>query len=205
VSLTYRIIRKLSRPIQISWQNQLLRQQLENLAELGQGVVVNGPIQIGSPNQVHFAEDVSINPRLTIRGEGGLRVGAHVHFGEDILILTSNHNYFQPDCLPYDKVRIAKDVKIEDSVWICDRVIIVPGVTVGEGSVLAAGSVITKDVPPMTVVGGSPAVALRQRDTDHYRFLKSEQRFLGWPRDFDLLNGRKVKIHRRAVQESSAL
>ena len=76
-------------------------------------------------------------------------VGAHTHFGEYVTIITSSHNYREVECLPYDKVRIRKGVTIGECVWIGDRVMIVPRVKVGDGTILAAGTVVVKDVAPL--------------------------------------------------------
>lgn len=67
--------------------------------------------------------------------------------GPNVTILTANHNY-EGSKVPYDEVIIVKNVTIEENVWIGSNVIIVPGVTIGEGCVVAAGSCITKNIPP---------------------------------------------------------
>jgi acetyltransferase-like isoleucine patch superfamily enzyme len=195
--LVFRALRKLVlRPVE-QWRGRLeVVEQLEALKSLGQGVAVNGPVEFGNPRQVELGDDVCINPGLKVRGDGGLRIGSHVHFGIDVEILTSNHNFDQPASLPYDEVRIARDVEIGDCAWIGDRVVIVPGVKVGEGAVLAAGAVVTRDVPAMAVVGGSPAKVIRQRDETSYRRLRESASYLGWPRDFHLVNGREARLRR---------
>lgn len=197
--LAYRIVRKLKAPYLLwSSTNQIL-EQLERAGALGKGVEVRGPLVLSNPEKTVLGDDVSINPGLRVRGGGALTIGSHCHFGEDVLILTDNHNYDAPECLPYDKQRHTKDVVIGESVWICDRVTIVPGVQVGEGAVLAAGAVVTKNVPPLAVVGGSPAAVIRYRDEAVYHRLKAEGKYLAWPRDYDLINGRRKQIRRRTT------
>ncbi len=195
----FRAVRKgLVRPLEQWWSGQEAILLLEALDSLGQGVVVNGPIFIGNPAGTSLGDDVCINPHLGVHGAGRLTIGSHVHFGQNVEIHTENHNYNRPTALPYDPTRIAKDVVIGDSVWLCSHAIIVPGVTIGEGAVIGAGAVVTKDVPPLAVVGGSPATVVRQRDDATYAALKAEEKFLGWPRDYDLVNGRKLRLKRRA-------
>jgi acetyltransferase-like isoleucine patch superfamily enzyme len=178
-------------------------QQLERLEYLGPGVIVNGPISLGNVRQTRFASDVCINPGLVVKGEGALEIGSHVHFGENVEIHTANHNYDKPDFLPYDTIRIKKTVTIGDCVWICDRVIITPGVNIGEGAILAAGAVVTRDVPPLAIVGGSPAHVIKYRNRETYEQLRQEDRFLNWPRDYDLINKKRVTIRRnRSITES---
>jgi len=174
-------------------------QQLESLAKLGPGVAIRWPTKIGNPSNTYFAENVSINPGFVSKGTGKLTLGAHVHLGENITVITDNHNFERPDCLPYDKRKIAKDVTIGDCVWIGDRVLILPGVSVGEGAILAAGAIVTKDVPTLAIVGGAPAKVLRYRDEEHYRSLRQKQRYLHWPRDHDLVNRHKMIIRRGTV------
>jgi acetyltransferase-like isoleucine patch superfamily enzyme len=195
--LLYRILAKLRRITEKWFERKSAILQLEALGSLAPGVIVNTPLRLESPGTSFFAEDVCINPGLTIRGGGRVTVGAHTHFGHDVLILTENHNFRAPEQLPYDHVRLRKDVTIGDCVWICDRAVIVPGVTIGEGAVIAAGAVVTRDVPPHQVVGGSPAQVVGERDATVYRRLRESQAYLNWPRDYDLINRRKLKLRRR--------
>ena len=205
-SFLYRVLRKLIiRPWNRWTSTSEVIEQLESLASLGEGVIANGPISFGNPCETRLSDDVCINPRLIVRGEGGLDIGSHVHFGQDVLILTANHNFRNPKYLPYDEVRIKKDVKIGNCVWICDRVTITPGVTVGDGAVLAAGAVVTSDVPPMTVFGGAPATVISKRDEATYHALEVEKKYLGWPRDYDLVNGRRVTIRRPAIARLASI
>jgi len=172
--------------------------EVESLASVGPGFSVNGPVRFGNPRGTYLAEDVGLNAGWFVHGQGKLIIGAHGHFGQDVRILTSNHNFEQPESLPFDDVRVCKDVIIGECVWVGDCVTIVPGVTIGEGAVVAAGSVVTRDVPPLAVVGGSPAKLIRYRDREAYERLKAEGRYLGWPRGYDLINGHKFKLRRRA-------
>ena len=204
-SLVFRSLRKLVvRPL-LNWHDRMsVLEQLEHLKTLGQGVAVFGPIEIGNPTMTELKEDVSINPGLIVRGTGALRLGAHVHFGRDVEILTSNYNFDVPTALPYDKTRNARDVEVGDCVWFGDRVVVVPGVSVGEGAILAAGAVVTRDVPPLAIVGGSPARVIRRRNEEAYWRLRSAGRYVGWPRDYDLINGVRVSVRRRPAASPGA-
>jgi acetyltransferase-like isoleucine patch superfamily enzyme len=170
--------------------------QLEQLRGLGPGVMVNGPISL-EPSRTWFGEDVSINPGLVVMGKGELRIGSHVHFGQNVRIITDNHNFDHPDALPYDSTSVPGDVVIGDCVWIGDSVLIVPGVEVGEGAILAAGAVVTRDVEPMAIVGGSPAALIRHRNREHYRSLREAGRYHLWPRTDDRVLGRQMTVTRR--------
>lgn len=113
---------------------------------------------------------------MEIGGRGKVSFGDYFHSGSGCKIITENHNY-EGTMLPYDNTFIVKNVRIGDCVWFGDQVLVVGNVTIGEGAIVAAGSVVCKDVPPLAIVGGNPARVIKYRDKDHYLKLKSEGRF----------------------------
>lgn len=113
---------------------------------------------------------------MTIVGGGKVLIGNYFHSGVECMIITENHNY-EGDAIPYDSTYIRKDVTISDCVWFGNRVMVMGGVNIGEGAIIAAGSVVTKDVPPLAIVGGNPAKVIKYRDAEHYYKLKSEGKF----------------------------
>jgi acetyltransferase-like isoleucine patch superfamily enzyme len=106
------------------------------------------------------------------RGHGQLIIGSGVHCGKCLTIYTSTHNYESELAVPYDSTYIAKDVCVGDFVWIGSNVIVLPGVTIGEGAIVGAGSVVTKSVPAMTIVAGNPARSIRMRNVEKYSLAK---------------------------------
>lgn len=114
---------------------------------------------------------------ISIRGSGSVEIGNNFHSGTDCLMITDNHNYDSGISIPYDSSLIAKKIIIEDNVWLGDRVIILGGVTLGEGCIIQAGSVVTKSVPKYAIAGGHPAKVFKMRDVEHYERLKAEGRF----------------------------
>ncbi len=92
------------------------------------------------------------------------------------MLLTRNHNY-EGSQIPYDSTYIDKDITIGDFVWLGNRVIIMGGVSIGEGAIIAAGAVVTRDVPRCAIVGGNPAQIIKYRDIAHFDQLKQEQKF----------------------------
>ena len=78
------------------------------------------------------------------------------------MIITSNHNY-EGDKIPYDEKIITKEIVIGDCVWLGNRVTIVGNVNIGDGAIIAAGSVVVKNVPNYAIVGGNPAKIIRYR------------------------------------------
>ena len=71
-------------------------------------------------------------------------------------MISEFHNYDHGEAIPYDHTTIVKDIVIEDNVWLGTRVLILGGVTIGEGAIIQAGSVVTKDVPKYAIAGGHP-------------------------------------------------
>jgi maltose O-acetyltransferase len=95
---------------------------------------------------------------------GTVKIGAGVMIAQNLIALTQNHEFADTN-IPMFKQGKAKDrpIVIEDDVWIGARVILMPGVRIEKGSIIGAGSVVTKDVPPYTIVGGNPAREIRKR------------------------------------------
>lgn len=94
---------------------------------------------------------------------GPLKIGNNVMMGPNVTILTHTHNIERTDIpMGQQGMRVA-EVVIRNDVWIGMRVIIMPGVKVGDGAVIGAGAVVTKDVPAFTVVGGVPAKIIKYR------------------------------------------
>lgn len=113
---------------------------------------------------------------LKILGNGKVTIGDNFHSGFGCLILTGLHNY-NGSKLPYDENTILKEVIIEDNVWLGINVTILPGVTIGEGAIIQAGSVVVKSIPPFSIAGGHPAIVFNTRDIEHYNKLKKNNKF----------------------------
>lgn len=93
---------------------------------------------------------------------GPVCIGSHVHLAQGITVTALNHN-FEDTTRRIDQQGVStKPVVIGDDVWIGANAVILPGVTIGPHSVVAAGAVVTRDVPPGCVVGGVPAKVIRQ-------------------------------------------
>jgi maltose O-acetyltransferase len=117
-----------------------------------------------SPRQVRrdgfrLGDHSRVNRNCCLDVRGGLDVGAHVSVSPEVAILTASHGVNDPRF----RVELAP-VVIEDRVWIGTRATILPGVTLGRGSVVAAGAVVTRDVAPLTIVAGVPAKPVGRRD-----------------------------------------
>ena len=95
---------------------------------------------------------------------GPVTIGSHVNLAQGVVVTALNHNFNNPS-LHIDQQGVSTNsVKIEDDVWIGANAVVLPGVTVGRHSVVAAGAVVTRDVPPGTVVAGIPAKVISHTD-----------------------------------------
>jgi maltose O-acetyltransferase len=96
---------------------------------------------------------------------GSVKIGDNVLMGPECCILTNNHEFSELNIPIKDQGYKAElKVIIEDNVWIGQRVIILPGIKIGYGSIVGAGAVVTKNVDPLTIVGGNPAKLIRKRE-----------------------------------------
>ena len=137
-------------------------------------VFVGGPTTLS--NKTILGKNPSFNG-MVVNGYGEVEFGDNFHSGTDCLIITSNHNYDSGKKIPYDETHILKKVVIGDNVWFGDRVIILGGVTIGEGAIIQAGAVVIKDVPMGAIVGGNPATVFKYRNMEHYLKLKELKAF----------------------------
>lgn len=111
-----------------------------------------------------------------IESSGIVEIGSYVHCGKNLIILSSNHIY-DDDLIPFNYDYNYKRVIINDYVWIGDNVKILPGVTIGEGAIVAMGAVVCKDVPNYAVVGGNPASIIKYRDINKFKENKDLNNF----------------------------
>ncbi len=106
----------------------------------------------------------SIGPYSYIGCSGFIEIGDNVMMSPRVSIYAENHLFDNPDLSIKDQGVKREFVKIEDDCWIAANTVILAGVTIGRGSVIAAGSVVTKDVPPYSIVGGVPAKVIKSRN-----------------------------------------
>ena len=126
--------------------------------------------------KIHLGENCNFNG-MNVIGNGTVYFGDNFHSGTECMIITQNHNYDKGNAIPYDDSFEYKTIVIEDNVWLGNRVTITGNITIGEGAIIAAGSVVVKDVPPYAIVGGNPAKVIKYRDIDHYTRLKEQKQF----------------------------
>ncbi len=115
---------------------------------------------------IKIGNDSLIGEYSVIRGQGGVTIGDRVFTSPMTQIIAVNHIFDDPS-RPFSEQGItAEGIIIEDDVWLGSACVITDGVRVGKGAVVAAGAVVTKDVPAHTVVGGVPARVIKEIDGD---------------------------------------
>lgn len=114
------------------------------------------PVQIDFPLRMKFGQNVFINHSFTAMSIAGIEIGDRTQIGPHVSIVTDNHDLRQRTILK------CRPVVIDQNVWIGANALILPGVHVGDNSVIAGGAVVTKNVPANVVVAGTPARVIRQ-------------------------------------------
>jgi len=140
--------------------------------KIGSGSTIHMLARIYDPRFLSIGKDTIIGERATLDGRrqlpnsrGGLTIGDHVDIASEVMIWTSEHDLRSPGFSA-----IEEPVTIEDYVFIGPRAIILPGVKIGRGVVVAAGAVVTKDVPPGVIVGGVPAKEIGRRPIENLSY-----------------------------------
>lgn len=145
--------------------------------QMGKGNVFYYGTEIRQPLNIIIGDCNSFGDNLILDGRRGIEIGNNVNISSNVSIWTLQHDYRDPEfrCKPE-----GGKVTIHDRVWLGCNVIVLPGVTIGEGAVCCAGCVVTKDVEPYSVVAGIPAQKVNERpriltykfsDKDAYRLL----------------------------------
>lgn len=116
-------------------------------------------VRIWAPWNLKVGCAVAIDDMVNLYSVDKINIGSKVAISREAFICTASHDITKPN-----RPLITAPIRICDGVWIGARAIILPGVTIGEGAVVAAGAVVTKDVAPWSVVGGNPAKFIKKRE-----------------------------------------
>ncbi len=135
----------------------------------GEHVLVLPGFRIGHRDGLILHDYVRIGEESFINAIGGVEFHSGTVTGPFLTIFSNNHIYERANAIPYDDDLVFKKVTIGKNCWIGGRVFIVPGVSLGEGCIVAGGSVVTKSFPPLSVIGGNPAHVIKTRDADDYK------------------------------------
>ena len=120
--------------------------------------VLYSGFKISKASKIEVGSNSVIGHNVTLDGRAGIRIGKNVNISSEVMIWTKQHDHSD------SKFKIVGGkVIIEDYVWISARAIILPGITIGKGAVIAAGSVVTKTVEPYSIMAGVPAKIIGKR------------------------------------------
>ena len=145
------------RPGEQEKKQQLLK---EMFAEIGEGCYIETPFHANfGGKKVHFGKKVYANFNLTLVDDEAIYVGDCVKFGPNVVVCTAAHPILP--ALRRKEYQYNLPVHIASGVWIGAGAIILPGVSIGENSVIGAGSVVTRDIPPNVVAVGNPCRVMR--------------------------------------------
>jgi acetyltransferase-like isoleucine patch superfamily enzyme len=138
--------------------------------KVGKGCVIRRGVYLGSPNELELG-DGSFIGRASLYCTGGIRIGKNVNVSDGAVIITAKHDVNSPKFeAKYEPITI------EDWAWITTNAIVLAGVTIGEGAVVAAGAVVTKDVPAYSIVGGNPAKVIGERKKQPLEYVPGNYR-----------------------------
>jgi galactoside O-acetyltransferase len=157
----------MTRPTELDKREKMLK---EMFAEIGEGCYIEPPFHSNfGGKHVHFGNHVYANFNLTLVDDDHIYVGDHTMFGPNVTVATAAHPIlpeFREKGLEFNV-----PVHIGKNCWIGAGVVILPGVTIGDNTVIGAGSIVTKDIPSNVVAVGNPCKVLRdigERDKEFY-------------------------------------
>lgn len=133
--------------------------------KIGSGSAIHMCARFYNPSNIQIGTDTIIGEKAVLDGRDKLIIGDHVDIASEVMIYNSQH-----DIEDADFKAVQQPVIIEDYVFIGPRSIILPGVTVGKGAVVAAGAVVTEDVKTHEIVGGVPAKKIGERKIKDHRY-----------------------------------
>lgn len=174
----------LGRGVRVRGSRQLSvgrRLVIEDYAEVHatsrEGVQIGDDVSIGAMSMIrpsgYYSRDLGVGLRIGDRTgigascfigcSGGIDIGSDVLFGPGVMLFAEDHEFGATDQTIKSQGVRWEPIVIEDDCWLASRVIVTSGVRIGRGSVVAAGAVVTRDIPPFSVVAGNPARVLRSR------------------------------------------
>lgn len=146
----------------------------------GAGLALDGRREIRIGNNVHFGRNCTLDARggailigdrvmsndgviLNASVGGRIEVGADSLIGPNVVLRSASHRFDDPGRLIRDQGHVTGDIRIGRDVWLAANVTVLPDVTIGDGAVIAAGAVVSRDIPAYAVAAGVPAKVIRKR------------------------------------------
>lgn len=146
-------------------------QLIKRLGSYGNDVIMRQGIHIIAPEQVHLGNHIAIGYNTILRGSGGIQIADYCLLGDNVILATDGH----PLGEVYFNNPIHQPIHLEPNVWVAAGAIIVGGVTIGENSVIGAGAIVLKDVPPNSVAVGVPAKVIKTLTLDSLLLMRQKE------------------------------
>lgn len=147
-------------------------------AKLGNNVRFDGFSKFIGAWNIYIGNDVFFGNDCYFSAPVEIHIGSGCMFGPKVFCISGSHNYDSIDlrAVPYDNKLINLPVIIEENVWIAGNVSIAPGTQIGKGSVVGMGCVVSGKIPPYSVLIGTKAKIIKQRNIENYEKLVSEEK-----------------------------
>lgn len=143
-------------------------------AEIGEGCYIEAPLHANwGGKHVHFGNNIYVNYNLTLVDDTRIYIGDNVMIAPNVVLSTGTHP-IHPE-LRRKTAQYNLPIHIKENVWLGAGVLVMPGVTIGENSVIGAGSVVTKDIPANVVAVGSPCRVLREINERDLKVFNKEE------------------------------
>lgn len=149
----------------------------QKFAFLGKNVKIGAHFKLGHSENLILHDNIVLGENIFINSHGGVEICSGTITGPDVMIFSINHVYDSSEVLPFAEELSLKKVVIGENCWIGARAFICPGVELGEGCVVAGGSVVTRSFPPCSVVGGNPAKLLKIKNVEMYELAKRNMKY----------------------------
>lgn len=146
----------------VYWEQNVLAQR--QMGALGKGTIIEETALLKCPQNIHIGERSHVNHYCCVWASPNSKIviGNDGLMGPGVKLFSSNHG-FARDRVMKEQDFVERDIRIGDDVWIGANSVVVAGVTIGDGALIAAGSVVTKDIPPYSIAGGTPAKVISER------------------------------------------
>jgi maltose O-acetyltransferase len=147
---------------------------VNKIGKLGKRSILASDINISFPQNISIGDDVSIaaGVRLGASTYGSISIGDRCAIAEGTRFITPTHDY---NVLPVSSVGVSKSIEVGKDVWIGTAAVVLPGVTIHDGAVVAAGAIVDRNVPPDCVVGGVPAKVIKKLESREIRFQRGKK------------------------------
>lgn len=154
---------KLGRGVYIASGSEAVARRNEEIIIGDNSFILKGSLLYPYGGKIVIGKNVGVNPYCIIYGPGGTIIGDNVMIATSCVIISSNHNFDRVDIPMTSQGVTSKGIRIGNDVWLGARVVVLDGVEIGEGSIIGAGSVVSKSIPPYSIAVGVPAKVIKQR------------------------------------------